>query len=1230
MSDNPTHEPSRPDLASTDTAVAKDASSGERTPAMRRHGARYEPGQHLDGFVIESFIAEGGFGSVYRAQHDRLGAVALKVSHLPANELTTEVLALQQNELEALMQLRHPSLVRVLDHGVLADHRHYLALELVEGESLHRYMERRGRVDVIEAISLMRRLADGIAHCHQFEILHLDLTPSNVIVVDAYAPDIKIVDFGVAAFAENWLDVERRPAAGTPRYMAPEMVADQPQIGTHCDVYALGLIFYELLTGRFPFDGPSTWDLFLKKRRGEMLPVTAHAPEIPEAIAATVHALLHPRPSQRGFSAASLGAHLKHLYFDVLRRSDAPPRTGRAAGDVYSHTAPLVGRDDELHMLLARSNRALHAPRRGVETDTGWAVVIMGDPGIGKTRILTELTQRLDLGRAATGYGRCREHGNLVSYASWRECLGQLERVVAKTTHAGGEAARAAIRALLADPAVADLGVLVPELESIRLEAAGDPPLAGPVLDVGSRRVSQAVTRLVTAICAHLPTSLVLEDLHWADQGTMDILEALVSAPLPPGLLILCTSRLEAEVPRTPVLHRLRLDPLDERRSADLLRALAGDMTAAVIADLTAAIPLLRMGNPLVDTQVILHLKREGLLGVGRDGRVVLSERFDRDYEPPTSVSGVLERRLRHVAARAREVLGIASLIGRQFRISDLQRITAPETATQDVEDAVREAVELSLCRVDRDDCAFVHDVIRDHLETTVPAARSRELHARIAQVLQARETPAATLAYHLDRAGDRVAAAAKYVDGGIEADRMHDLVGSSSNLRRALALYLELPPSVQRDRDLARTTYELARITCLLGKTHEPLEDLERSRQAMIAPPDDAVVMLDSAYARVYYAQGEFDRAMDHSARCLLVTDPALGSYQCVPANMLGRALCASGHFGPSINVLLRGCRLARDANDLVELAHSEGLLGTALAFAGELDRSRRHIDESRRLAEVLNNPARRMGVCLYQTLHAEAAFQWEDGIRASAQLLAHAEEYAMAGLYLYLGTMMAGRHHFHIGELQRARHLLSNAINLSTIFGIRTCLSWAQAYLGDVHFAEGRIDDALRWYATALELARTGRGDGFGVPLALIGLAHASAHAGVDRARVTELAEDSLRAAEAASNVPCLAIALVRYLEALAACGDDGSGAAPVRARLAQVLARLGTPRCEFWPVLPATASASDRALEASDYWRQRAHSAVVTATSAGHARDGGELLVNLSTVDGFVPAFAARQLR
>src|SRR5207237_1470548 len=110
--------------------------------------------------------------------------------------------------------------------------------------------------------------------------------------------------------------------------------------------------------------------------------------------------------------------------------------------------------------------------------------------------------------------------------------------------------------------------------------------------------------------------------------------------------------------------------------------------------------------------------------------------RVGKGYDAPTSVSSVLERRLREVPQLARDVLGVASLLGRQFRASELRAVCAPELAAAEVDEAVRLAAELALCRSDRDEHVFVHDMIVDHLESTVPEARRPELHERIARVL--------------------------------------------------------------------------------------------------------------------------------------------------------------------------------------------------------------------------------------------------------------------------------------------------------------------------------------------------------------------------------------------------------------------------------------------------------------------------------------------------------------
>lgn len=1145
------------------------------------------------------------------AHHATLGRVALKISHTPANQLSTACFALHQNELEALMQLRHPSLVRVLDYGVVANH-HYLALELVEGESLRDYMARRGAIDVIEAIALMRRLAEAIAYCHDYNICHLDITPSNVIVVDAYVPDIKIVDFGVAALGENGLDVARRPTVGTPLYMAPELHKTPPQIGPHCDVYALGLIFYELLAGTFPFRTNGSWQQVLEKKlEGDMRPVVAYVPTIPDAVAATVHGLLYPEPARRTFTAAALAEHLKHLYFDILRRTKG---THRDLAVVYETAAqlPMVGRADELRTLLTWAEQATH--------DAGRAVVLVGEAGIGKSRILAELIPLLQLEGRVVGYGRCRKHGNVASYAIWRECIGQLTDILLRTTHAE-DPVRESLADVFADPAVSDLRILIPELQSLASTRISYPS-APREFDIGSAVVSQAIKRLVTAVAAHVPIALVVEDLHWADQGAMEIFAALVASPLPPGVLMIGTARPEVELPVSPVLERLAIAPLDPLQGAELLRALVGNLSNSVVAELQSSIPLLRMGNPLVNTQVMLHLRREGILRRDPYGQVVLTEQFDQNYSPPTSVASVLERQLRHLPSGALDILGIASLVGRQFSISDLKQIATPDVDPTAVDEAVQLAHELSLCRAVDDTCAFVHDVIRDHLETTVAGARAADLHARIARTLRGRVAPA-TLAYHLDRAGDAAAAATSHFEAAIEAERVHDPTGASGHLRRTLALYYQMPSDGDRDRALARTTYELANITGLLGKTHESLEDLDRCRDAMAAPPQDALVMLHSAYARVYYAQGDFERAVEYSQRSLAVTDAALGPYQCGPANMLGRAQCASGHFGASIEVLSRGCQLAREVNNLVELAHSEGLLGTSLAFVGEFDKSTKHIAESSRLSDVLGDRTRRMGVCLYQTLHAEARGRWEDGIQTSGRMLALAEEYSMAGLYLYFGTLMAGRHHFHIGELQRARHLLRNAINFSNVFGIRIASSWAHAYLGDVCFVEGKCEEALRWYATGRELAREHR-DGFGLPLSLIGMAHAFAYLEVEAPQVHKLAEQAFVEFEAASNVTSLAVGIVRYLDALSQYDDaEQASATAARRRLQKILARLDVSRCEFWPLIPGDAGDAPAASPAQ-YWQRCAATESVQVPERRPA--GDSLLVSLATVDGFMPVFAS----
>ena len=1187
----------------------------------------HESTRHIGDFTIERVLAKGGFGTVYQAC-DRAGQrVALKVSHRTIIELSAQGLSLQQNEVEALIRLSHPSLVRVMSYGFLPDDRIYLAMELLDGIGMDRYLRREGRLDVIEAIPFMRKLVDTLAHCHQHNVLHLDLKPNNIIITDVHEPELKVLDFGLAALVENQLSVESRSLAGTLQYMAPELLTQYDDaISPRCDLYAVGVIFYEMLTGRHPFNGSNVADIVEQKRTGRAVPVASVLPSINEGVSAVIDRLLESEPGKRPQTAAELGSILKRLYYEVLRGGASAAASVDAAVRIEpDHRAvPIIGRDAELRRMHECARAAMHSG--------SWAAILWGEPGVGKSRLVAEFIQSAQMAeRALLGYGRCRQHGDLVSYSCWRECLGQLASKLASLPPKLGKAVRAAmVRSLTTESAelrglVKELGQLVDD--SSHDVSAVDIPVIKASARVGTERVGHAVAHLLSAICDRVPVAIVLEDIHWADEGTMDVLGHLLSAELPERLLVVLTSRPLKQLPTWPSLDAIQLRPLEPSRNTELLCALLRGANASLADQLAKAVPTLRGGNPLFNTQVIHHLLREGVLYLGADGQVVLDGARLRAYEPPRTVAAVLERTLHGLRPESLRLLGVAALLGRQFHLSDVQRVEPARAA--DVQAAIDEASELLLCRALHDDIyLFTHDAIRDQLEAAVPAARRPELHALIAECLRVRGAPPGTLAYHFEQSGNISDAAVAYLDAGLEAFALHNLAGAGRQLSRAFELFARLPADDWRDRQLVRTTYEFTRITCQAGDTQTPLSLLDQCVEFIDSTGDYAKVLLNSAYAAVEYAQGKFAEAMQHSAISLEVKDPALSPYQNVPANMVGRALCASGRFGPSIDVLYKGCDLLRDAEQHTELAHSAGLLSVSLAMAGDTRRADEQLAESRRIADMLGDPVRTAGVCLYESIIAECRFDWEQGILASARLLAYSEEYNLAGLYLYMGTLMAGRHHFHIGQLARAKHLLKNAINLAKLFKIHMCVSWAHAYLGDIHFVQARFDDAQRWYDSGLKVGSSGNGDAYGVPLSRMGAAHTIALTSRDGVHVCEMADEALALLADAGNTTGTLLVLSRYVDALEQLGDTAR-AASVAARRDQLREILKPNNNEFWPSVPEVKTYTVEAdMIARDFWKDQmtlkaegSHSLAFDNTSVPDS----ELLRNLSQIEDFVPPFA-----
>src|SRR5436305_2397399 len=233
--------------------------SGSSAP----RASRFAPGSIIAGrYRLVAMLGRGGMGEVYRAEDLTLDQpIALKF--LPEGVAASpDKLAQFHNELRTARQVSHKNVVRLYDLGD-ANGRRFLTMEYVDGEDLASLLRRIGRIPQDKAIEIARQLCAGIAAAHERGVLHCDLKPAN-IMIDGDG-NVRVADFGLAVAAGD----PTASHAGTPQYMAPELLAGgQASVGT--DLYSLGLVLFELFTGRRPYEAKTLNDLVAVQRSGRI------------------------------------------------------------------------------------------------------------------------------------------------------------------------------------------------------------------------------------------------------------------------------------------------------------------------------------------------------------------------------------------------------------------------------------------------------------------------------------------------------------------------------------------------------------------------------------------------------------------------------------------------------------------------------------------------------------------------------------------------------------------------------------------------------------------------------------------------------------------------------------------------------------------------------------------------------------------------------------------------
>jgi serine/threonine protein kinase len=254
-------------------------------------------------------LGRGGMGEVWRASDDRSGEpVAVKVLHGRLSS-DPELLARFARELETGRRVRHDNAVQVLGGGRLDDGRPYLVMELLVGRPLAGLLHERGPLPWPVAVTVGRQIARGLGAAHAAGVVHRDLKPENVMV--SIDPDggwrVKVFDFGLSSFGGAVGLTASDVRIGTPTHMSPEYIV-QGSAGPAGDFYALGIVLYEILAGRVPFEGRGYQ--ILQAHVGSAPPPLAAACDAPPAVCAAVHALLTKDPAERPSTAPAFEALL--------------------------------------------------------------------------------------------------------------------------------------------------------------------------------------------------------------------------------------------------------------------------------------------------------------------------------------------------------------------------------------------------------------------------------------------------------------------------------------------------------------------------------------------------------------------------------------------------------------------------------------------------------------------------------------------------------------------------------------------------------------------------------------------------------------------------------------------------------------------------------------------------------------------------------------------------------
>ena len=901
-------------------------------------------GDQIGPYEVLSRLGAGGMGEVFLARDsrlDRLVAIKGLPRHLVSDPTARERL---RREAIAAASLDHPFVCKVfelLDHGEAA----YIVLEYVEGQTLHDKLTL-GALALPDGLRMAGEIAEALEAAHARALVHRDLKPSNVMLTRQGR--VKIMDFGLARYAcgeaaETVAAIgprapltEEGTRVGTPDYMSPEQALGE-QVDARSDLFSFGILLCEVLTGLHPFRRSHSGSTLAAIVREEPT-FGPGSGGLPPAIVVMLRRMLAKAPRDRYASVGEFRHDLESLS-GLSASVAAPAAMGRG-----STRYPLAGRTAEYAELVGGLDAAV--------AGHGTLALISGEPGIGKTRLTAEVLAEAKARGFFCLAGHSYEMEGAPPYVPFIEMLEYSARSVPPS----------AFRNALGDAASA-VSKLMPELRRMFPDIP-QPPNLPP--EQQRRYLFNAYLEFVERSCRTTPIAVVLEDLHWADEPTLMLLEHVVQGATSLPLFIMVTYR-DVELGVTRPFARTLERLLRERRGTRVvLRRLSGDAVAAMLTSLSGHPPPLSLarviyaeteGNPFFVEEVFQHLVEEKQLFNDTGGwRTDLQV---RTLVVPESVRLVIGRRMERLGEATRRVLTTAALVGRTFGLRVIESLdVAPDAVLDAIEEA--EAAHLVVAepagREPR--YRFAHELIRQTLIESVSLPRRQRQHARIAAALEqvysgALDRHASTLAHHLYQAGtaaDRLKTTEWLRKASSQARLASGFEEALAALDDALSLW-----EGESNETVAGLHAERGAVLRALGRAANAIASY---RSAVVAyeadgKPETAAATAADLSAALMWA-GQPHQAYEVSKRALSQVAGRVPALECRLMFHQVLQIFAEGRADEGVELLDRATALQKTIADPTLEAEAMGMATHAAWVLMQLERTR---ENARRLADRMES---------------------------------------------------------------------------------------------------------------------------------------------------------------------------------------------------------------------------------------------------------------------------------